>query len=407
VCVKTILFGLDQGQEDFQWSLSELKELAKACNLGVTHVVTQKAMPQPATYMGKGKIDDIKSLIDEETLLVCDGELTATQSRNLSDALGIAVRDRTDLILQIFASRARTKEAVLQVEVARLEHSLSTLAGSRDDLTSQQGGMGFRGGGEKQIELDRRRVRHQIARAKKELSEVKSTRATQRARRKDIPMAALCGYTNSGKSTLMNTFTHKKVSARDRLFETLETSTRRIDLQGVPVLLTDTVGFVSHLPHHLIESFLSTLEEVKEADLIVLVCDITNPEVNRQIDITEETLKQLGVEDTPVLYVYNKVDLIPEDEVILKDPHVIISAKEETGLDELKRAMARILFRGYERLTLHMPYAKAGVFENVRHKVRVVNEAYNDDGLDVIIDAPAQVAATLALYRMVSKHKPE
>lgn len=299
---------------DNPFYIDELKSLCIACDIEVEDVVIQKLEKiNPATYIGKGKIEEIRLRLDGE-MVIFDDELSPLQVKNLTDQLQTEVTDRTDLILRIFEQRAQTKEAKLQVEIARDQYLLPRLAGMQEHMSHQQGGSGFRGSGEKQIELDRRIISRKLSRSRKELAQIVKQRQTQRERRKrnNVPVIALVGYTNSGKSTLLNTLCQnkeKKVFEKDMLFATLQTSTRNIKIKNHTCLLTDTVGFIERLPHNLIQAFRSTLEEVKEADLLLHVVDSSFEDYQLQVDTTNKVLEELGVENTPMIYVYNKVDL--------------------------------------------------------------------------------------------------
>ena len=293
---------------DNEFYIDELKSLCTACDIEVSDIVIQKLEKiNPATYIGKGKIEEIRLILEGE-MVIFDDELSPLQVKNLTDRLQTEVTDRTDLILRIFEQRAQTKEAKLQVEIARDQYLLPRLVGMQEHMSHQQGGSGFRGSGEKQIELDRRNISRRLSRSKKELAEIVKQRQIQRERRKrnDIPVIALVGYTNSGKSTLLNTLCQnkeKKVFQKDMLFATLQTSTRNIKIKNHPCLLTDTVGFIERLPHNLVQAFRSTLEEVKEADLLLQVIDTSFEDYQMQVDTTNQVLKELGVENTPMIYV--------------------------------------------------------------------------------------------------------
>ena len=318
---------------DLDNSLIELEELCKACNIEVIKRCVQNLDKiNPSLYIGTGKVQEIKGQLDNLDLVIFNEELSPLQVKNLTDILDIEVTDRTDLILRIFEVRAKTKEAKLQVEIAKGQYLLPRLAGMKEHLYSQQGGSGFRGSGEKQIELDRRLVSNQIFNAKKQLANIVKQRQNQRKRRKDNEMKviALVGYTNSGKSTLMNAFClnkNKQVLQKDMLFATLETATRHITINQHPCLLTDTVGFIERLPHHLIQAFRSTLEEVVEADLLIHVVDASNPNYEQYINTTNAVLKELGIKDTPMIYAYNKVDLNKYGFIVPLEPYAFISAK--------------------------------------------------------------------------------
>ena len=323
---------------DFEESMKELDALANACHIQVKYTVVQTLDTiNVATYIGKGKVEEIKKLTDDVDLVIFNEELTSTQVKNLSELLEIEVSDRTDLILKIFESRAKTIEAKLQVKIAKLQYLLPRLVGLNENMIGQLGGSGFRGSGEKQIELDRRVIYRELVKAKRELKKIVVQRQTQRLKRheNEVKVVALVGYTNSGKSSLMNYFVkrshlNKQVFEKDMLFATLETSTRKVRLDNhKPFLLSDTVGFINQLPHFLVQAFRSTLEEVKEADLILLVVDSSSPFYLEHIETTKKVLNELEVNQNKVLYVYNKIDLNQYALIKAEEPHVFISVKEE------------------------------------------------------------------------------
>ena len=373
----------------------ELKSLCEACHIEVVDVVIQKLEKiNPATYIGKGKIEEIKLKLQDE-MVIFDDELTPLQVKNLTDLLETEVTDRTDLILRIFDERAKTKEAKLQVEIARDQYLLPRLAGMKEELYSQQGGSGFRGSGEKQIELDRRIIARKLARSRKELAEIVKQRQVQRQRRKNnqIPVIALVGYTNSGKSTLLNTLCQdkqKKVFEKDMLFATLETSTRHIKMKNHDCLLTDTVGFIERLPHHLIQAFRSTLEEVKEADLLLHVVDTSFEDYQIQVETTNEVLKSLGVENTPMIYVYNKIDLNKYAYIQPQSPYVFISAKYKRGLDLLEDEISHLLFKDYEVFELSIPYSQGEDFKYLHQHCYVKEIEYLEKSIYLKIEARRQ-----------------
>ena len=343
------------GQEDIDASLEELSELAKTAGaVTVGKVVQSRDQVHPGTYVGKGKIDEIKSLLWEldATGIICDDELSPAQMKNLQDELDAKVMDRTLVILDIFAARASTSEGKIQVELAQLRYRANRLTGMGQSMSRLGGGIGTRGPGESKLETDRRLIHQRIGQLKSELEQVKRTREVTRKRRNDthIPVAAIVGYTNAGKSSLLNKLTGSEVLAEDKLFATLDPTTRLLSLgNDEPLLMTDTVGFIDKLPHHLIDAFRSTLEEAKHADLIIHVVDCSNPEHETQMQVVYQTLKELGVEGKPIFTLMNKQDLLSEEEKNLferdmqADRTIEISVKDGTGLDELREVLLSFL----------------------------------------------------------------
>lgn len=356
---KAIVVGMRRRGEDdraFAYRLDELKGLVKAAGGEVTAVLTQaREKPSPSIYIGKGKLEELKHLAEETEpdLIVFDQELSPVQLRNLEEALGeIKIVDRTLLILDIFSQRARSREGMLQVELAQLSYRLPRLTGKGKEMSRLGGGIGTRGAGEQKLELDKRHIRRRIQELKKQLEKVKKTRELHRKKRQrsGIKEIALVGYTNAGKSTLFNLLCRalherksEEVEADDRLFQTLDTTTRRIKLKGgQEVLITDTVGFIQDLPHHLVAAFRSTLEETVYADLLLHVVDISDPEYLNKIETVEKVLKDLGADNREILLVYNKIDLAGEV------PHengsgVYISARTGEGLEDLLKRISRLL----------------------------------------------------------------
>jgi len=385
--VKAILVGVeyDHMYYDLHISMEELKELARACDIEVKDVLIQRlSQISPKYYIGKGKVQELKDMLAEDDMVIFNEELSPMQIKNLTDELDVEVSDRSDLILRIFESRAQTKEAKLQVEIARNQYLLPRLAGMKEELYSQQGGSGFRGSGEKQIELDRRVIHRQLVQARRELQSIVKQRQTQRQLRKRNQQKVVClvGYTNSGKSSLLNYFTDKKVFQEDMLFASLQTASRKVTLKGhKEIIMSDTVGFINQLPHHLVQAFRSTLEEVKEADLLLHVVDSSSAYSDIQIETTQQVLETLGVKDTPVIYVYNKVD---KDRYAFLQPHqpyVFVSVKEQINLDKLEELMIETLFKDYELIELYIPYDHGEIFQQIQQTYEFIKEEYLETGI--------------------------
>lgn len=387
--MKAILVGViyDHMSYDFDVSIEELKELAKACHIEVKEVVVQKLSQVTSQYyIGSGKVQEIAKMLNEDDIVIFNEELTPMQVKNLTDAFNTEVSDRSDLILKIFESRAQTKEAKLQVQIARNQYLLPRLAGMKQELYSQQGGSGFRGSGEKQIELDRRIIHRQLVQAKRELETIVKQRQTQRKKRKRLDKKVVClvGYTNSGKSSLLNYFTNKKVFQEDMLFASLQTASRAVILKGhKEIIMSDTVGFINQLPHHLVQAFRSTLEEVKEADLLLHVIDSSSSYCDTQIQTTLEVLEALGVKDTPMIYVYNKVDKERYAFLQPKHPYIYISVKEKIQLDELEDMIMKTLFKDYELIELCIPYAQGEILQQIKQSYETIKEEYLENSIYV------------------------
>lgn len=386
--MKGILVGVKYPQMtyDFEVSMQELEQLAFACDIEVKTVVIQNLeVISPKYYIGKGKVMDIGELLETDDIVIFNEELTPLQMKNLTDIWQVEVTDRSDLILRIFALRAKTKEAKLQVEMARLEYTLPRLAGMKQNLYSQQGGMGFRGAGEKQIELDRRRIHRQLTQAKKELEAIEKQRQTQRQLRKHHQEKVVClvGYTNSGKSSLLNHFTKKKVDAKDMLFASLQTASRRIYFKKHHLIMNDTVGFIHQLPHSFVQAFRSTLEEVKDADLLLHIIDVSSPYYHNQIETTLSVLKDIGVHHIPMIYVYNKIDLLPQLPIFEQENSIGISVKENLYFNELEDMIIHTLFKDYELIHVYIPYEQGDIFSNIEYQYEIVQLEYLDNGIDV------------------------
>lgn len=387
--MKAILIGVeyDHMYYDLNISMNELKDLAYACHIEVKDTVIQKLTKiSPQYYIGKGKVLEIKAMLDKDDMIIFNEELSPLQVKNLTDILDVEVSDRSDLILRIFESRAQTKEAKLQVQIARLQYLLPRLAGMKEELYSQQGGSGFRGSGEKQIELDRRIIHRQLLTARRELEVIVKQRQTQRRLRKRNQEKVVClvGYTNSGKSSLLNYFTQKKVFQEDMLFASLQTASRQVLLKGkYSVIMSDTVGFINQLPHHLVQAFRSTLAEVKEANLLVHVIDSSSNYSDQQIETTLNVLETLGVQDTPMIYVYNKIDKNKYTFIQPHEPSIYISVKEQINLKELEDLIIQTLFKDYELIELFIPYNQGSLFQEIQHKYEMVQEEYLEEGIYV------------------------
>ncbi|HEU5141247.1 MAG TPA: GTPase HflX [Bacillales bacterium] len=398
---KAILAGVNLGQEDFRSSIKELGNLAGACGIEAVGEVTQNLQRVNKTYyIGPGKVSEVAALLDQKDakVVVFNDELSATQIRNLEADLKCKVTDRTTLILDIFAKRASTKEAQLQVEIARLQYMLPRLVGSRESLGRQGGGSGLknRGAGEKKLELDRRKIEEKITVNQKELQALVAHRQTQRKQRKKraVPVVSLVGYTNAGKSTIMNAILElfsqtgdKQVFEKNMLFATLETSVRNVKLpDNKSLILTDTVGFVRNLPHHLVKAFRSTLEEVTEADLLIHVVDRSNPEFEQHIEVTNETLRELGVKDIPVIYAYNKSDLTDNEWPKIENDAVYLSAKSKVGVDQLLQEIRSHIFQDYVQCEMLIPYDEGQFVSYFNDNADVIATDYEEKGTKLTME---------------------
>lgn len=403
---RVILVGVQESfAEDVAESLDELAELCETAGAQVVgRVIQNREKIHPGTYVGKGKMDEIALLMEEldATGIVCDDELSPAQLNNLEKELDCKVMDRTLIILDIFAARANTSEGNIQVELAQLRYRAARLVGLRNSLSRLGGGIGTRGPGEKKLEMDRRLIHARISQLKAELAQVQKHRELIRSKRKkdQLTVAAIVGYTNAGKSTLLNILTDAGVLEEDKLFATLDPTTRLLELPGGQnILLTDTVGFIRKLPHHLIEAFKSTLEEAKYADIIIHVVDASNPQKEKQMHVVYETLKDLGVKDKPVLTLFNKQDRIENPEILKDmkaDKTLKISAKTGQGLEELKDELEKILRSRSILLERIFPYEKAGLIQIVRAKGQLLEEEYRGDGIYVKAFVPAEIYGKVA-----------
>ena len=395
VPVKAVLACVDTGEFDAETSIKELEELASTAGAEVVGTAIQrKAVFDPATCMGAGRLEELHEQLEPlgAELVIFDHELTGIQVRNIEDILGVRIIDRTTLILDIFAQRARTKEGKLQVELAQQKYRLPRLTGMGTALSRLGGGIGTRGPGETKLETDKRHIRRRISALEEELRELKKHRDFSRSRRKKdgVLCAAIVGYTNVGKSTLLNALTDAGVLAENKLFATLDTTSRSIELpDGRSVLLIDTVGLISRLPHDLVEAFKSTLEEAAAADLILNVQDISSPEREKQAEVTAKLLEELGCGGIPKLDVMNKADVSPERDMIFEDEHtVLISAKEQTGFDRLLERITQLLPETARRMQLMVPYDKTSLISRIREDGKVFSEEYTGEGtqIDALVD---------------------
>lgn len=397
---KVILLGVDVG-DDTKESMKELSELVDTAGATVLDSIIQsRERIHPGTYIGKGKIEEVRERIErlDATGVVCDDELTPAQLRNLEDLLDTKVMDRTMVILDIFAKRATTSEGKIQVELAQLKFSAARLIGLRSSLSRLGGGIGTRGPGEKKLEMDRRLIHERISQLKSELKKVESHRELIRKSR-DENLAfnvAIVGYTNTGKSTLLNKLTDANILAEDKLFATLDPTTRKLKLgSGQEILVTDTVGFIRKLPHHLIEAFKSTLEEAKYANLLVHMVDASNEEASSQMLVVYDTLRSLDVVDKDIITVFNKTDLIKEGEELPRDFHadkiLKMSAKTGDGIEDLKKTIETILQNQRVYLEHIFSYKDAGKIALIRKFGEIKSEEYTDGGISIKAYIPAEI----------------
>ena len=382
VLVGLSAFSLSREENADEESMEELSALLETAGGETLGVVTQsKDSPDPRTFIGEGKVAEVKELVEatDADLVIFDNPLSPSQQRNLAEELKVGVLDRSALILDIFAQRARTREGRLQVELAQYKYLLPRLLGMWKHLERQEGAIGTRGPGETQLESDRRVLRRKISKLEGELKDVRRVRATQRERRikNEVPVVAIVGYTNAGKSTLLNHLTGAEIPANNRLFDTLDTTTRTLEISDTcTVLLSDTVGFIRKLPHQLVDAFKATLEELEYADLLLHVIDISNPLWQEQARIVDGLIGELGAEQTPCLRVYNKSDLFWGDIRPHGEDAVNISAKTGEGLPALLEAIDRALDKGKRRVTLHLPYDKGNLLDLLYREAKVESVEY-------------------------------
>ena len=410
---KVVLVGLnspvlkkeENASEDTMEELSALVETAGGETVGI--VLQNRPAPDPRTFIGEGKVTEIKELVKvtEATTVIFDNDLSPSQMRVLTEELGVQVLDRSALILDIFAQRARTREGRLQVELAQYQYLLPRLTGmwthlERQAGTSGKGPIGSKGPGETQLETDRRHIHRKIDKLKEELEEVRRVRGTQRQRRmkNEIPVVAIVGYTNAGKSTLLNALTGAGIPANDRLFDTLDTTSRLLTVSDtLDVVISDTVGFIRKLPHQLVDAFKATLEELEYADLLLHVIDISNPHWQEQAQIVDSLIAELGAEQTPCLRVYNKSDLFWGDIRPHGEDSVNISAKTGEGVDSLLQAIDKLLDKGTRRVTLHLPYDKGGLLDLLYREAKVESVEYAET-IDVVAVCNPKAIGTVKPY---------
>ena len=402
---KVIVVAVADGDEaKVNESLDELEELVSTAGaITVGRMTQNRERIHPGTYIGKGKIEELRMYIEsmEATGIVCDDELSPAQLKNLEELLDTKVMDRTLIILDIFAARASTNEGKIQVELAQLKYRLSRLTGLGRSMSRLGGGIGTRGPGEKKLEMDRRLINDRIAQLRRELAEVVKHREITRAKREkqNVPVVAIVGYTNAGKSTLLNHMTDAAVLEEDKLFATLDPTTRMLELSNKQeVLLTDTVGFIRKLPHHLIEAFKSTLEEAKYADIIFHVVDASNPQRDKQIYVVYETLDNLGVKDKKIVTLFNKQDLRTDDEPMQDfraDKVLAISAAKNEGLDEIKEVLEEMLREDKIYIERVISYSNAGVIQLIRKQGELISEEYVAEGIAIKAYVPMEVYGKL------------
>lgn len=398
---RVILVGVSEHDgDDALDSLRELEDLVATAGAVTVGMVIQNRMSiHPGTYVGTGKVEEIRELLlaEDATGIVCDDELSPAQMKNLEDLLHTKVMDRTLIILDIFAAHASTSEGKIQVELAQLKYRMTRLTGFGRSMSRLGGGIGTRGPGEKKLEVDRRLIASRVAQLNRELKEVQKHRELTRGRRKSSHMlvAAIVGYTNAGKSTLLNHLTNAEVLEEDKLFATLDPTTRILELAGhQKLLLTDTVGFIRKLPHHLIEAFKSTLEEAKYADLIIHVVDASNPQADKQMQIVYETLQNLGVTGKKIITLFNKQDQVAADEILRDgraDVTLKISAAKDQGLEEVKNLLVDILRESRQYVEMVLPYNRLGLLEEMHRLGEMVKEEYTADGIAIKAYLPADI----------------
>ena len=415
---RAILVGLNapslRGEENAtEESLEELSALLDtAGGTCLATVLQNRPNPEPRTFIGEGKTAEVKELVGSlgADIVIFDNPLSPSQQRVLTEELGVTVMDRAALILDIFAKRARTSEGRLQVELAQYKYLLPRLTGMWKHLERQEGAIGTRGPGETQLESDRRHIHRKIARLEGELKDVRRVRATQRERREknEVPVVAIVGYTNAGKSTLLNALTGSDIPANNRLFDTLDTTTRMLEISDTcTVLISDTVGFISKLPHQLVDAFKATLEELTFADLLLHVIDTSDPLWREQADVVDRLIVELGAAETPRLEVFNKCDLAPAEILPHGEDIVTISARTGAGLPDLLAAIGRHLDNGARRVTIHLPYDQGGVLDTLYRESKVEKVDYTDTIDVVAVCTPKTIGRLGPLVEGWKPHKED
>ena len=409
---RAVLAGLNadcfkKEEQATEQSLDELEALLEtAGGVCVAKVLQNRHAPDPHSFVGEGKAAEIRDLLEthDADMVIFDNDLSPSQIRALEDITGATVLDRSALILDIFAQRARTAEGRLQVELAQYKYLLPKLSGMGKSLSRLGGGIGTRGPGETKLETDRRHIRARIDRLEEELEQVRKLRAVERRRRQknEVPVVALVGYTNTGKSTLLNRLTGADIPANDRLFDTLDTTTRQLEVSDrLTVLMSDTVGFIAKLPHHLVDAFRATLEELSYADLLLHVIDASDPDREAHIEVVDKLIAQLADPETPVIRCYNKADLVSPEALPVGQNNAAISAKTGAGIDELFALMERELCKGRRRASFLLPYSLGGQVETLHDKARVFRVDYRADGIEIEAEVDEVQYGRLAQYEIV------